>query len=211
MFDPSDDFAQVADGLVAVTLLRQGSSAPAVVAHALRQATRIHAGEGSSVPEAGADAVWHLPVGELADPPQPGDAILEAAGRRWTVLSVRHTGLGGRWRCLARDLAAAYGLDAYVDVEKATYAKGPDGADVPTWNPWRTGLPARIRPVEAAVTDENQRHRTAARFAVLVAGGLEVDHTHRVKGPDGAIYTVLACRKPLPAGALTEIEVMKAS
>ena len=210
MFDPGDDFAQVTDGLVAVTLLRQGSSASAVVDHALRQAARIRAGEGSAVPEAGADAVWHLPVAELADPPQPGDAILDA-GRRWTVLSVRRTGLGGRWRCLARDLAAAYGLDAYVDVEKAAYARGPDGADVPTWNPWRTGLAARIRPVEAAVTDENQRLRTAARFTVLVAGGLEVDHTHRVKGPDGTIYTVLACRKPLPAGVLTEIEVMKAS
>lgn len=211
MFDPSDDFARVADGLVAVTVLRQGSSASAVVAHALRQATRIRPGEGSTVPDAAADALWHLPVGELADPPQPGDVILDAAGRRWTVLSVRRTGLGGRWRCLARDLAAAYGLDAYVDVEKATYAKGPDGADVPTWNPWRTGLAARIRPVDAAVTDEHQRHLTAARLTVLVAGGLEVDHTHRVKGPDGTIYAVLACRKPFPAGALTEIEVAKAS
>jgi hypothetical protein len=211
MFDPSDDFAGVIDGLVAVTVLRQGSTASAAVAHALRQSTRIRAGEGSAVPEAGADAVWHLPVGELADPPQPGDAVLDAAGRRWTVLSVRRTGLAGRWRCLARDLAAAYGLDAYVDVEKATYTRGPDGADVPTWNPWRTGLAARIRPLEAVITDEHQRHRAAARFSVLVAGGLEVDHTHRVKGPDGAIYTVLACRHPLPARALTEIEVAKAS
>jgi hypothetical protein len=210
MFDPSDDFARVADGLVAVTVLRQGSSAATEVAHALRQATRVRPGEGSAPPDAAGDAVWHLPVRELPDPPQPDDVILDAGGRRWTVLSVRRTGLDGRWRCLARDLAAAYGLDACVDFEKAAFAKGPGGADVPTWHPWRTGLPARILPRDADVKDEHQRHLTAARFTVLVAGRLAVDHTHRIKGPDGTIYTILRCREASPAAALTEIEAVKA-
>ena len=206
MFDPEDDFARVTDGLMAVTVLRPGSPAAVAVAHALRHPIRPLPTGGSFPPDAAADAVWHLPVAELPDPPRPGDVILDPGNRRWTVLRVRPAGLDGRWRCAARDLVLAYGLVQYVDVEKATYSKSAAGADVASWQVWRTGLPARIQPAEVEMKEEGLNRVAAARFTILLADDVPLEHGHRIKGPDAALYTILGYRKTPPLGVPLEID-----
>ncbi len=206
MFDPEDDFARVTDGLVAVSVLRPGSPTEAAVAHALRHPIRSLVGGGSFPPDAAADAVWHLPVAELPDPPRPGDVVLDPAGRRWTVLRVRPAGLDGRWRCAARDLVAAYGLVQYVDVQRATYSKSAAGADVASWQVWRTGLPARIQPAEVQLKEEGLNRVAAARFTILLADDVPLDQADRIKGPDGTLYAVLGYRKTPPLGVPLEID-----
>jgi len=206
MFDPQDDFARVTDGLVAVTVLRPGGPTATAVAHALRHPIRPLAAGGSSPPDAAADAVWHLPVSELPDPPRPGDVILDPEARRWTVLRVRPAGPDGRWRCAARDLVLAYGLVEYVDIEKATYAKSAGGADVASWQVWRTGLPARVQPAEVEVKEEGLNRLAAARFTILLGDDVPLDHAHRIKGPDGTLYAVLGYRKTPPVGVPLEVD-----
>ena len=124
----------MADGTEAVTLLRRGSAAGAAgtaIAHALRRA--ITAGEAAIVttgdvhkvvPSGGQqladDLVWHLPVAELPEEPRLGDVILDGDGHRWTILTVKRTTLGARWRCETREVAIAHGLDDTISVLKAT-------------------------------------------------------------------------------------------
>ncbi len=213
-FDPSDDLANVADGTTPVTVTRPGSSTTCEVTHALRCAVRIREAERYRKREGqytASDVAWHLPASEMPDAPRPGDVIVDGDGQRWTVLDVQETTLDSRWRCISRNLAVVHGLDQYVDIEKATYTKGQGGAEQPAWRTWKTGLRAKIQPADVQVKDEQERRDTAARFKVYLMEDLEVDHTHRIKGPDGTIYRVTGSRKADRIDALMEIDVARAS
>jgi len=210
-FDPSDDFAGVVDALQSVTVRRPGCSDSTAVTHALCRAIRTREAEQSDGRYTASDVAWHLPASELADPPRPGDVIVDGNAQRWTVLDVQQTTLQNRWRCVSRNLAVVHGLDEYVDVERATYAKGDGGADVPTWHTWKTGLRAKIQPARLQVKDEHQRRVAAAGFKIFLAEDVAVDHTHRIKGPDGAIYRVAGYRKADRIDALVELDVIRAS
>jgi len=208
-FDPSDDLAGVVDGLTSATVTRPGSSATTEVTHALRRPIRTREAEASEGRYSASDVAWHLPASEMPTAPRPGDVIVDEDGRRWTVLDVEKTTLDGRWRCVARNLAVVHGLDQYVDVEKATYAKGEGGADQPTWQVWKTGLRAKIQPARVEVRDEHDGRATAAGFKVFLAEDVAVDHTHRIKGPDGAVYRVTGYRKADRIDALVEIDAIR--
>jgi hypothetical protein len=208
-FDPTDDLAGVVDGLTSVTLTRPGSSITCEVTHALRGPLGTREAERSEGRYAASDAAWHLPASELSVPPQLGDVIVDADGQRWTVLDVKRTTRGARWRCVSRNLVVAHGLDDYVDVEKATYVKGDGGAEVPTWHTWKTGLRARIQPAEMRVEDEKQRRAGVARFKVFLLEDVALDPTCRIRGPDGTVYRVAGSRKSDRIDALMEIDVVR--
>lgn len=208
-FDPGDDLADVVDGLTSVTVTRPGSSATTEVAHALRRPIRTREARASEGRYTASDVAWHLPASEMTTAPRPGDVIVDDDGRRWTVLDVKKTMLNARWQCAARNLAVVHGLDQYVDVEKAIYTKGEGGADQPTWQVWKTGLRAKIQPAEVEVRDEHDGRATTAAFKVFLADDVFLDHTHRIKGPDGAAYRVTGYRKADRIDALVEIDVVR--
>jgi hypothetical protein len=208
-FDPSDDLADVADGLTSVTVTRPGSSTTTDVAHALRRVVRTREAQRSEGRYTAADVTWRLPVSELSAAPRLGDVILDEEGQRWTVLDVHKTTLDGTWRCVSRNLAVVHGLDEYVDVEKASYSKGDGGADEPTWHTWKTGLRAKIQPARVEVKDQHQRRETRAGFTVFLAEDVVVDHTHRIRGADGTTYRVAGYRKADRIDALVEIDVVR--
>jgi hypothetical protein len=208
-FDPTSDFASVIDGLESVTVSRRGSSAMTEVTHALRRTVRMHEAQQSQGQYTASDVIWHLPTSELPAAPRAGDVIIDGDGGRWTVLHVQKIIGDTRWRCVCRNLAVVQGLDAFVDVEKATYVKSPSGAEKPAWHAWKTGIRARIQPVQTQVRDEHQRQVAAAAFKVFLAEDVRVDHTHRIKGPDGIIYRVVGCRKAERIDALMEIDVVR--
>ncbi|MHC4406020.1 MAG: hypothetical protein ACYTG0_40805 [Planctomycetota bacterium] len=210
-FDPSGDLADVADGLASVTVVRPGSSQTTQVTHALCGPLRVREAERSEGRYTAGDVVWHLPVSELSDAPRPGDVVVDGEERRWTVLDVQKTTRGSRWRCVGRDLAVVHGLDEHVDVEKATYAKGEGGAETATWHVWKTGLRARIQPAEIRVEGQNERQGHVATLTVFIADDVSIDHTHRIKGPDGTRYRVVRYRKAERIDALGEIDVERAS
>jgi hypothetical protein len=214
-FDPSADFAEVADGTVTVTLYRRGStpgSPGTVIANALCQGLTTRQSRARNRNDTwkriasdgrytAGDVVWHLPTEELNVAPQLGDVLVDDEGRRWTVLEVQLTTLRSRWRCLSRNLAIAYGLDDTVTILRATFSKGEGGAAEPTWRPWRTGLRARIQPAEAVITGEHQTRQVAARYR-----NVALDHTHCIRGPDGTIYKIKAVNAAERIGELQTIE-----
>ena len=208
-FDPSSDFQDVTDGLQLVTVATPGSSEVTEVPHALRRAVTAREAQRSAGRLTAADVAWHLPAAELPEPPEPGDLILEAGGRRWTVLEVQRATLDARWRCLARDLAVAHRLDDTVDIQQATYTKSSGGADEPTWHTWKTGLRARIQPALAEVKDERLRQVTRSVYLIYLEENLSVDHRHRVKGPDGTLYRVTGFRKAQRIDAVMEIDAVR--
>jgi hypothetical protein len=213
MFDPSDDLSTVADGTETVTLLRRGSTpgdAGTTIAQALRRA--ITAGEAANVnsgdvrkqtPSGGkqltADVVWHLPTAELPDAPRLGDIILDGEGCRWTVLTVKRTTLGARWRCETRNVAIAAGLDATISVQKnaGTIAE-------PDWRTSKTGVRARIQQerttIDAAVPS------TTTSYRIFIEENIDVDHTCRIRSPDGTIYTITGSAGADRIGELQVIE-----
>ena len=209
MFDPSGDLANVVDGLEAVSVTRRGSSASTTVAHALRQAVKTREAQRSQGRYTAGDVVWQLPTAELAEPLRPGDILVDAGGRRWTVLEAAQAALASRWRCVARNLAVYHGLDDYVDLEKAEFAKGPGGADEPSWHVWKAGLAARIQPASAAVRTEHDQQTTAARFKVFLADDVALDHTMRIRGPDGTVYSIAGYAKAETIDALLEIDAVR--
>jgi hypothetical protein len=217
MLDPSDDLTTITDGLETVTLLRRGSTsgtAGTIITHALRRA--MTAAEAAivtrgdvrkSVPSGGwnvsAAVVWHLPFAELTVAPRLGDVILDAQGQHWTILEVKHTTLGARWRCETRNIAVAFGLDDTVSVLKAA-----DGVSGPPWRTWRTGVRARIQPIETKITtNEYEGSSTATRYRIFVENNLKLDHTCCIRGADGTTYTITSV---IGAERIGELEVIEA-
>ena len=201
----------MADGLTSVTVTRPGSSTTTSVTHALRRVVRTREAEKSEGRYTAADVTWHLPTSELSVAPRLGDVILDEEDQRWTVVDVHKTTLDGTWRCVSRNLAIVHGLDEYIDVEKAAYSKGDGGADEPTWHTWKTGLRAKIQPARVDVKDEHQRRDTRERFVVFLAEDVALDHTHRIRGADRAVYRVIGYRKADRIDALAKIDVVRVS
>ena len=207
-FHPSSDFARVIDDLAQVTLIRAGTLAETVVNSALSQTIRTREAESSGGRYLSSDVVWHLPAAQLPEAPRPGDVLVES-GRRWTILDVQQATLRSRWRCVCRELAITAGLDEFVDIEKALYEKTNAGAQRAVWFTWRSGVRAKIQAAASTTGDQHDGNVTTARFTIFCEENLALDHTYRLKGPGGAVYRILACRKTGRVDALMEIDAVR--
>lgn len=205
-FNPRDDLARVADGLQPATLLRRRGAGSVTLAAALPRSVRTEEAAASNGCYSRSDRVWYLPAAALDRPPQPGEVIVDAEGGHWTILQVGHATLNAVWRCLTRNLAIAHGLDQHVDIERATFSKSAAGEERPTWHTWKTGIPARIQPAIARQQTNPHQQTTVMRCMIYLADDAPLDHTCRIRAPDGARYRVLAVRKPQRIDALVEVE-----
>jgi len=222
-FDPSADFSRVADNMEAVTLLRRGvmpGETGTVILHALRRA--VQSGEfaarnrdesrryvNSDGQCVATDVDWHLPAAELDKPPTIGDVILDGDGRRWTILEIELIMLRSRWKCFSRELSIAHGLDDTVDILKAEYAKSESGAAEPTWRIWRTGVRARIQPVEIKVDVEHSAQCATSSYRIFLEEDLTLDHTHRIRGAEGTVFQIASVTGAARLGELQTVEVTK--
>jgi hypothetical protein len=218
-FDPSSDFSRVIDNMESVTLLRRGTTpgdTGTTILHALRRAIRSTELASRNSSEArryyntdgqciAADMYWHLPD----DPPGIGDVILDGDGRRWTILEISQIMLGARWKCSARELSIAYGLDDTVTVLKAEYAKSQAGAAEPTWLISRTGVRARIQPTDVQVSVDHSAQCSTSSYRIYLAEDLTFDHTHRIRGADGTVYQITSVTGAARLGELQIIEAKK--
>ena len=212
MFNPASDLPTIADGLETVTLRRRDEppgSPGTRIDGALRLAVvrrepivgnryEVRRRVDTFGRFTAGDVVWRLPAGQGAPAPQLGDVLVDAAGRRWTILEIAHSALSTCRRCTARDLVLAYALDDSIAVLQAVYEKGHGGAAEPTWVAWRTGVRASIQPIRDWPTVEHGARRAARRVRILLAENLALDARHRIRGPDGALYRIVAvagCRR----------------
>lgn len=205
MFDPTTDLPTIADGVETVTLLRRDDPPGAAgvrIERALRLSIVRHepvVGNRYEVRRqvdtfgrfTAGDVVWRLATGSLPASPQLGDALLDSAGRRWTILEVERMPLDLGWRCTARDLVLTWALDNSITVLRPVYAKGDGGAAEATWVAWRTGVRASIQPVRQSPANEHGAARAVTRARILLAENLALSAMHRVVGPDGALYRIL--------------------
>jgi hypothetical protein len=211
-FDPDGDLSRIADGLQTVKLIRRPRSTSVEIDGALSSAATTEPLQPSHGKYLGCDIVWHLPTAVLeaaSVEPRPGDVIVDAPGRRWTVLAASQATLQSRWRCPARDLAVAHGLDAYVDIERATYSKDEAGAVAASWSTAHTGLAARIQPIDDAPMEHQQRHTTRARYKVYLAEAVELDHACRLRGADGTCYRIDKVTRPERIDLLLEVDASR--
>jgi len=208
-FDPGNDLVRVADGLLPVCLHRPGTSHAIPIAQALRQSRAAPCAQRSGAEPPARDVVWHLPAEQLPITPRPGDVLVASDGRRWTVLTVEEATLGSRWRCVCRDLIEMHGLNQSIDIEKASYRKAAQGQQEIDWHTWRTGVRARIQPVSSKTASEHPLPATVARYRIYCLEDLELNHHHRIRGPDGARYRILGTSKADRIDALLEIDVVK--
>lgn len=200
----ADGDLEMVDGLAAVTVVRRGEASGVVVSHALRR--QVGSRKLSDSGALASDAAWHLPTAELPFEPRPGDAIVDGDGARWTVLAARRSPLTGRWRCRARNLVVAYGLDEAVDIERACYTKNVTGEEQAVWQTVQSGAAARIEPIAAEVRQTHDRRHTRARYRVFVADGESFDHACRLKDAGGRAYAIRRVRKVEGVEGLVEIE-----
>ncbi|NLE38458.1 MAG: hypothetical protein GX621_10580 [Pirellulaceae bacterium] len=208
-FDPSGDFGQVTDFQQEATLQRPGTSDSWPLCRAVSSPVRVSEARSSAGAYTQDDVVWSLDAGEMTVAPQPGDVVVDADARRWVVLAARR-GATGRWRCICRNLAIAQSLDRTIDVEVAVRSKDAAGAEVVTWQPWRTGVAARLQPIRSTVAPIHERLGQLSEWKVFVADQLDIDHTHRIKTSDGTIYQVVGVQKAQRIDTLMEIDVIRA-
>ena len=205
--------------LETVTLLRRGSTPgagrhgdrPCLAAghHRRRGRDRQHAATFTSrSPAAGSNwpTTWSgtCPSAELPDAPRLGDVILDGDGHRWTILAVKSATLGARWRCETRNVAIAFGLDDTISVLK-TVRHGDSGE--PTWRTWKTGVRARIQPIETKiVTDADNALHDHAPIASSSRRTWTWTTPARIRGADGTIYTITGATGAERIGELQVIE-----
>jgi len=184
-FDPTADFADVVDGLEAVTVNRRGSSNDTAVASALQRAINTHEINPTDGKVMAGDVRWHLPIEECETAPRMGDAIVDANSDRWTVLAVHEETLSARWKCICRNLRVAFGLDDTVAIEEASYAKGTAGAAEATWSTWKTGIAARVQPALAEPATEQQQRRTRRQYTIHLGEDVDLKKHHRIRWVGG--------------------------
>jgi hypothetical protein len=217
-FDPTADFSQVVDNIETVTLLRRGTMPSAegtVIQHALRRA--VQSGEfaarnrnesrpyiNSDGQCVATDSDWHLPAAELTTPPDIGDVILDGDSRRWTILELELVMLRTRWKCFTRELSIAHGLDDTITILKAV-----EGVSGTTWRIWRTGIRARIQPLEVKINEIDSVRSSTATFRIFLEEDLALDHTHRIRSANGSLYEITSIIGLARLGELQTVEAVK--
>jgi hypothetical protein len=186
--DPSEEFAQWADGFENVTLRRRDSGETVAIAVALRRDVVAREAEPSGGAAGQTDAVWHLqpPAGEL--PPELGDVIVDARDQHWTIQQTEELTLLGRWKCAARELRVAFGCVDRVDVQRADWDDLGSGPEIVGWDYVYTALPVRIQPDETVVSDTTITPTSTLRFTLILGEAFPLQSDDRFVATDGAIY-----------------------
>ena len=220
MFDPTDDFAAVADGTETVTLLRRGSTSgdagtvdrprPAPGHHApARPRSSTAATSTRRCPAAGSTRppIWSgtCPWPNCPIAPRLGDVILDGGGQRWTILAVKRATLGARWRCETRERrhrlrTGRHDLRAEGRRPRSARASRPgerggraSGRESNRSKPRSPPPPTRPPPPR--------------NYRIFVEEDLELDHTCCIRGPDGTIYTITGT---IGAERIGELQVIEA-
>lgn len=206
-FDPSTDFADIADHLEPVTLRRRGNGATSAIAGALRRGISQSEVASSDGKYLTSDVRWHLADADLSTTPEVGDYIVDAAGNNFTILELRHQTVASRWLAMGRDLTIAHSLCDRVDIQVAVITQGTAGEQVVTWQDFLPGIHARIQPIATGTHEAEDRRTARTTHTIFVDEPLELNAQHRAVGADGTIYRIVAYKKQELIGALAEIHV----
>lgn len=189
-----DDMSQFADRLETVTYVRRGQTRGVTISGAFRRAVTLRR-EDRDNGWSGADTVWHIPEHAVPGGLRPGDHLIDAANRRWTVLVVSPTATG-RLMAWTRDWLASFSAARTVDVEKADITQGENAEPIVRWHTVAAVVPAEF------VSCQSQEHDGVTqppvyRLLILFDGP---PGRYRIKTSDGCVYRVLKSERPALAG-----------
>ncbi|HEY1065910.1 MAG TPA: head-tail adaptor protein [Pirellulales bacterium] len=194
-FDPTGDLETIADGLETLTYEPLDGDAETVSA-ALRRGVSKREAEASAGVVSRSDVKFRLPTSELSDEPALGAAFIDAAGVRWTILSVAREVLGACWSCVVRNLEVAAGLDHTVVIEQASFTKSAGGAPEPTWSEFTT-LRARLQPLAVSIEQEFEQSIALANFRLILERSLDWSPSRRWRVRVGdVVYAVIGYERP---------------
>lgn len=189
--DTAGDFEAILDTTEAVTLKRRGSATTIALPKAWRYSSLTQEAEASVTGVARTDVVWQFAWLDAVDLPRMGDAIIDAAGECWTILSVEVRGANSRLRCVTRNLRIVHELDDRIEIQAAVWEDSGSGPEIVGWTTLRTAVAARIQPDQVTIDYTNDAPTSTAIYRVLLADDTPLDHNHRLVGPDGAVYQIL--------------------
>ncbi len=187
-FDPSDEFAQWADGLENVTLRRRDSGETVAITVALRRDALAQEAQPSAGAARQTDTVWHLQLPTGESPPELGDVVIDARKYHWTIQQTEELSLLGRWKCAARELRVAFGCADHVDVQRAVWDDLGSGPEIVSWSYVYTALPVKIQPEETLVSDTSITPTSTVRFHIILGEAFPLQPDDRFVAADGAIY-----------------------
>ncbi len=210
-FDPANDFETVVDQLEPVMLTWPDATVTSIE-RALRRTGFTGEGRavGRRVVEAGViqgDVIWHLPASEVPCQPPLGSVITDSQDVAWTVLMVEHQAAGRRWRCHARNLTIAHGLDRLIQVQVMRSKKGPHGESKRDWQTSYSRLAARIQPESVQPEVRNDALGAEVSHIVYLAEDLELGPRHRIVDLAGTSYVVLKTIRSERIGELMQVWV----
>ncbi len=205
------DFDSVTDRLEAVTLTAPGGAETAVTGALRRQVSQREAA-ASQGRYTRRDVRWSLPQSEVAASPELGAVITDGQGETWTVLEVDDQSGGDRWRCWSRSLTIASNLTDRVDIQQAAWTQDEHGAWRAAWSDFKTGLAARIQPLEDRIEVTQGRRRIQATHIVYLETDVALTESHRIRHPtSGQSYQVVRSESKERIDALQEVFVFKTS
>lgn len=184
------DFDAIVDTSEPATLKRRGSATTIALAKAWRYASITQEAQSGVSVVARDDVTWQFAWPEAVDLPRIGDAIIDAAGECWTILSVEVRGARSRLRCVARNLRIVHALDDRIEIQQAVWEDGESGPEIVGWQTLRAAVPARIQPEQVTIDHTGNAPTSTSTYRVLLADDTPLDHNHRLVGPDGAIYQI---------------------
>ncbi len=194
--------ATVIDGSETVRFIRRKNlrdGQGTVITHALRrpiQTIEGTRGKGWAVKNivhsdgvyAATDMCWSIPFEELTEEPGLGDVIVDSKSQRWTVLEFHAATLKSRWICRARELAIAEGLEDLIIVLRRT----EDANGGITWSVEHANLRARIQLDETKVENNDGLLSTKRTVTIFFETEVELDHSRRIRGTNGALYRIVS-------------------
>ena len=206
-FDPSGDFAEVVDGLEAVTLAVSGLADQSILNAHRNQITNAEIEASNGFARQG-DTVWQWPVSETPTRPILGSTLTDGDSRTWTILTIFKQVLSSKWSAVCRELAIEETSDTLITIQVATYTKGTHGAPEPAWANVYTSVRAKIQAIDQTPEVEHDADETAEIYRIILAANLSistVSAAYRVIDADGQIYHVIRYEQPSRIDALPVI------
>jgi hypothetical protein len=192
-FSPGGEFIDVVDGLEPIVLRSRDGRQFVAIAQAKRSAISVAEADGSGGLCRRRDVRWHFPVSGLEFPPELGGGIEDNSGESWTILEISLAVGGSRWKCRARNLVIAEGLDERVTVQISDRSRaGQAGDRKPVWSDLLVGVPARIQPLSWEPRLIADQRRAAAMYNVYFAREWEVSpaRNYRIVDAGGTVYRI---------------------
>ncbi|MBI1899749.1 MAG: hypothetical protein HYS13_01385 [Planctomycetia bacterium] len=209
VFDPSGDFAAVADATEAITLTSP-SGAKTAVSAALRRAVTEREAAASQGKYTRADVKWHVPRSQSPSVPALGATVTDTTGGVWTVLQVEHDVLSDRFALWTRRLQIAVGLTEIVHVQTAAWSKDAQGAAAAAWSLAVANVAARIQAVEGSLSADSGRPALRVLHRIYLARQIDLTASVRIFHPaTGQAYRILRFTRPQRLDELLTIEAEK--